>query len=70
MRNFGFILLLGGILAFFYCSTQLSSLEPMPPDASLADYVRNAAGRMELGRYLAAGAAFVGGLLVLFPKGR
>jgi len=70
MRNFGFIMLLGGILAFFYCTSQLSSLDPMSADAGLADYLRNPAGRYQLGRYLGAGAAAVGAILAMFPKGR
>ena len=70
MRNLGLILLLGGILGYFYCTSQMSSLQPLPSDASLGDYLRNQAGRLELGRYLAAGAAVVGGILALFPRGR
>jgi hypothetical protein len=70
MRNLGVILLLGGILGFFYCTTQLSSLDPVSAEASIGDYLRNHAGRMELGQYVAAGAAVVGALLAMFPKGR
>lgn len=70
MRNLGLILLLGGILAFFYCSTELSEIERLPASAGLSDYLRNPAGRLELGRYLAAGAAGIGAILALFPRGR
>ena len=71
MRNLALIMLLGGILAFFFCQTQLSNLEPLGPNASLSDYVHNDAGRYEVARYVAAGAAAVGALLLLFPtKGR
>jgi hypothetical protein len=70
MRNLGFILLLGGILGFFYCASQLSTLTPLGPESALGDYLRYAAGRWELGKYLAAGAAAVGALLALFPRGR
>jgi hypothetical protein len=70
MRNFGFILLFGGILAFIYCMTQLSTLGPLPDGLGLGDYLRNPAGRLELGRYAALFSIVVGALLALFPKGR
>jgi hypothetical protein len=70
MRNLGLILLLGGILAFLYCQTQLSGLEPMSGTAGLSEYLRNPAGRFELGRWAAAGAAALGAILTLYPKGR
>jgi uncharacterized membrane protein (UPF0136 family) len=70
MRNFGLILFVGGILGFFYCTSQMSSLQPLSSDASLGDYLRNQVGRLELARYLAAGAAVVGAILAMFPRGR
>jgi hypothetical protein len=70
MRNFGFILLFGGILAFLYCTTQLSTVGPMPAGSDLADYLRNTSGRLELGRYAAGLSMVVGALLALFPRGR
>ena len=70
MRNLGFIMLLGGILGFFYCTSQLSSLGPMSAGAGVGDYLRNQSGRYELGRYLAAGVAVMGALLAMFPRGR
>jgi len=70
MRNSGLILLLGGILAFLYCTSQLSQLSPVPPEVDLGDYLRYEAGKWELGRYVSAGIAGIGFLLALFPKGR
>lgn len=70
MRNIGFVLLLGGIVGFLYCGSQLQGLAPLPPDLALGDYLRNEAGRFELGRYASAGAAFIGLLLAFFPQGR
>ena len=70
MRNLGFTLLVAGVLGFLYCSSQLSGLEPLAADVPLGDYFRNAAGRLELGRYFSAGAAFIGVLMAFFPKGR
>jgi hypothetical protein len=70
MRSSGLILLFGGILAFFYCTSRLSALPPVPAEVELGDYLRYEAGKWELGRYLSAGLAGVGFLLALFPKGR
>jgi hypothetical protein len=70
MRNFGFVLLVAGIAGFVYCSSQLQGLPPLPADLALGDYMRNDAGRFELGRYFAAGAALIGLIMAFFPKGR
>jgi len=70
MRTLGYLLLLVGIVGFFYCSAQMSELTPVPEGTALGDYVRTEAGRFELGRYLSLMAGFIGVLLALFPKGR
>jgi hypothetical protein len=70
MRTLGALLLLVGIVAFFYCSTHLSGLESIPEGTSLSNYLEYDAGKFELGRYVGLVAAFIGVLLSLFPKGR
>jgi hypothetical protein len=70
MRTLGGLLLLIGAVGFFYCSSQLSELPPVPDGTSLGDYVRYESGKFELGRYVGMCAALVGILLALFPKGR
>ncbi len=70
MRNFGAILLLLGVLGFLYASTRLSDLDPYPANATLRQSLDYPAGRWELARYGAAGAALIGLLLALYPKGR
>ena len=70
MRTVGFVLMAAGIIGFLYCSSQLSSLEPMPAGVALGDYMRYEAGKLELGRYAAAMGGFIGLLLAFFPKGR
>jgi hypothetical protein len=70
MRNFGGILLLLGVLGFFYASTQMEDQEPLPPGVSVSEGLDHPAGRWELARYACAGAAGIGLLLALFPKGR
>ena len=70
MRNLGLIFLFGGILVFFYCTTQLSGLDPVPAQATLRQYLDYQAGRFELGRYAGLCLAGIGLLLSLFPRGR
>jgi hypothetical protein len=70
MRNLGLICLFGGLLAFFYCTTQLSGLDPVPAGLSLRQHLDYQAGRFELGRYAALCVAGIGLLLSLFPRGR
>ena len=70
MRTVGALLLLVGIVGFFYCSSHMSGLAPIPDGTALGDYIRTDAGRFELGRYLSLVAGLIGVLLSLFPKGR
>jgi len=70
MRNFGGILLLLGVMGFFYSTAQLGKAEPLPEGLSVSDGLREPAGRWELARYGCAGAAALGLLLAMFPKGR
>jgi hypothetical protein len=70
MRTFGVVLLVGGLLAFFYCSTRMSGLAPVPAEVALGDYLQYETGKWELARYGSAMAALIGVLMSLFPKGR
>ena len=70
MRNFGAILLLIGIIGFFYASSQVDEHEPPPAGVSVSEELETAAGRWEMVRYGSAGAAALGLLMFLFPKGR
>jgi hypothetical protein len=70
MRNFGGILLLVGVLGFFYASAQLDKVEPVPAGKTVAESLDYPSGRWDMVRYGCAGAAFVGLLLAFFPKGR
>jgi hypothetical protein len=70
MRNFGGILLLLGVLGFFYASTQLEKLEPVPAGTAVSESLGYPSGRWEMVRYGCAGGALLGVLLALFPKGR
>jgi hypothetical protein len=70
MRNFGGILLLLGILGFFYASARLSDLAPVPEGLSVGQALDYPAGRWEVVRYACAAAGGFGLLLAMFPKGR
>lgn len=70
MRNFGAILLLLGVLGFFYSSGKLEELGPVPEGQTVTESLRYDSGRWEMARYACAGAAFIGLLLAFFPKGR
>jgi len=70
MRTAGGLLVLVGIVGFFYCTSHLSGLDPVPEGTTLGRYFDYDAGRYELGRYASVVCGLVGILLSLFPKGR
>ena len=70
MRNFGAILLVLGILGFFYATSRLGEMEPLPEGLSVAEGLREPAGRWDMTRYGCAAAAGLGLLMAMFPKGR
>jgi hypothetical protein len=70
MRTLGGLLILAGVVGFFYCSSHLSGLESIPEGTSLTRYLEYDAGKMELGRYVSLVAGMIGLLLSVFPKGR
>ena len=70
MRNFGGIMMLLGILGFFYAAQQVEEHEPVREGASLSESLDQPAGRWEMARYACAGVAGIGLLMAMFPKGR
>ncbi len=70
MRNFGGVVLLLGILGFFYAGTQGDKAEPLPKELSLGESLARPAGRWEVVRWGSATAAAFGLLMTMFPKGR
>jgi len=70
MRNFGGIVLVLGILAFFYASSRLDDVEPLAQGLSVSEALKQPAGRWQMARYGSAGVAGFGLLMLLFPKGR
>jgi hypothetical protein len=70
VRKWGLVLLMAGVLGFFYCSGQLSNLDPVPEGVEISDYTDYEAGKFELARYAAAIVGLIGGLMTLFPAGR
>ena len=70
MRTFGLLLLVVGIVGFFYCSTHLDKLEPVPEGLSITQSLKYPAGKMEVGRFAAVAAGGIGVLFLMFPQGR
>lgn len=70
MRNFGGTLLLLGILGFFYSSSRIDDLGPLPAGLSVSEGLKEPTGRWELARYAFGAVAGIGLLMAMFPKGR
>lgn len=70
MRGFGLLLLLIGVGGYFYCSSQLSALGPVPEGLSLGAAFEHPAGRWEVGTYASAAAGVFGALMAAYPRGR
>ena len=71
MRNFGAILLLLGILGFFYASSRIDEIGPLPDGALGQRGAEGAGGPLGDGALrLRRRAAGFGLLMALFPKGR
>jgi hypothetical protein len=68
MRNLGAVALLLGILGFFYCSSRLEGMAPLPAGLSVSDGLDQPAGRWELARYACAAAAGFGLLMTMLPR--
>jgi hypothetical protein len=70
MRNFGTLLLIGGILGFLYCSQQASKAGTVPEGKSISESLEYDAGKWEVGRYACGAAAVFGLIMTLMPKAR
>ncbi len=70
MRRFGFVLLAASAAAFFYCQQRMEDYPAAPTGLSIEEAWRYPQERWRVGQYAAGFGAFVGGLLLMFPKGR
>ena len=70
MRSFGVILVVLGILGYFYVSSRLDDAQPLPEGLSISEGLKEPAGRWEMARYGCAAVAGFGLLMAMFPKGR
>jgi hypothetical protein len=70
MRNFGAVLMVLGILGFFYASSKLDEVPPLPDGLTVTESLREPAGQWQMARYGSAVAAGFGLLMAMFPKGR
>jgi hypothetical protein len=70
MRNFGGVLLILGVLGFFYATSRLGDAEPLPEGLTVAEGLHYPAGRWDVARYGCAALAGFGLLMTMVPKGR
>jgi len=70
MRNTGIVLLLVGILGFFYCTGRKQEEAPLPDGLSIHESWDYPAGKWEVARYACALVGGFGLLMSFFPKGR
>jgi hypothetical protein len=70
MRNFGAVLILLGVVGFFYSSSRRDASRPLPEGLSVSESLKEPAGRWEVARYGCAALAGFGVLIAMFPKGR
>lgn len=70
MRNFGALLLLLCTVGFFYASSKLSEVEPLPSDIGVRQSLDYPAGRWEMARFGFAAGAGIGLVLALFVRDR
>ena len=59
MRNFGGILLILGVLGFFYASGQKDKHPALPEGLTVSETMRYPGGRWEMARYGAAGGLYI-----------
>lgn len=70
MRRFGFVLVVAGVAAFFYCQQRMEEYPAPPAGLAIEEAWRYPQERWRVGQYAAGFLGFVGGLLLMFPKGR
>jgi hypothetical protein len=71
MRTFGLLLLVAGVVGFFYCGAELTKVQPLPEDQALTvqESLEYPAGRYEAGRYGSVVLGVFGVLFIALPKG-
>jgi hypothetical protein len=70
VRNLGGVLLILGVLGFFYAASRLGDAEPLPEGLTVTEGLHYPAGRWDVARYGCAALAGFGLLMAMVPKGR
>ena len=70
MRNFGAVLIVAGLFGFYYCSTRMAAVGPVPEGKSISESLEYEGGKWEVARYGAAFLGVLGVLMTLYPRGR
>jgi hypothetical protein len=70
MRQAGGVLVVLGVVGFFYCSAKVSDAPPVPKEAGIMEALREPGGRWDLARYGSAFVGATGSVLLLFTRRR
>jgi hypothetical protein len=70
MRHAGAVLVLVGVVGYFYCSSKVSGAPPYRQDAGILETLREPGARWDLARYASAFVGATGSVLLLFTRRR
>jgi hypothetical protein len=72
MKTLGLLMLMGGIAGFFYFSSQLGAVDPLPTGQALTiwEALEYPAGKLEAAKDTAAAVAIFGLIFIVFWKDR
>jgi hypothetical protein len=70
MRQRAAIVVLLSVIGFFYCSDRVSKLPPLAEGLTVAETLREPAGRWIVGRFVCACLSASGAVLLIFARGR
>jgi hypothetical protein len=70
MRQVGGVLVLLGVVGFFYCSGKVADAPPVPKDMGIMESLHEPGGRWDVARYGCALVGATGSVLLVFTRGR
>ena len=70
MRHRAGIVVLLGVIGFFYCSDRVSKLPPLPEGLTVTETLREPTGRWIVGRFACACLSASGAVLLIFARSR
>ncbi len=70
MRQWGGLIVLVGVIGFFYCGDRVAKAPPLPEGLSVTRTLRQPAGPWIVGRFVCACVAASGAVILLFARNR